>query len=181
MKNTKLPLQVLWFALLVFSGLATRWVPHAPNFTALLAVALFAPVVLPVAWAFAVPVFSAALGDLFLGFHDLSLLVYSTLILIAAIGHYRKPQENAGYKVRSTAGLGNSFLASVLFFFVTNFGVWALSGMYALNGQGLYECFLAAVPFFNNTLISTFLFVFAFEGVKHFLPQGESQTSNVTA
>jgi hypothetical protein len=40
----------------------------------------------------------------------------------------------------------------VLFFVVTNFGVWAFTDMYPRTGDGLTACFIAAIPFFRNTL-----------------------------
>jgi hypothetical protein len=42
--------------------------------------------------------------------------------------------------------------SSVLFFVVTNFGVWLSSGMYPLTPSGLAACYAAAIPFFQNTL-----------------------------
>ena len=42
--------------------------------------------------------------------------------------------------------------SSVLFFVITNFGVWFNDGMYARTMDGLAECYSAAVPFFQNTL-----------------------------
>jgi hypothetical protein len=40
----------------------------------------------------------------------------------------------------------------VLFFVVTNFGTWLLSGMYPMTASGLTACFVAAIPFFQNTV-----------------------------
>jgi hypothetical protein len=41
---------------------------------------------------------------------------------------------------------------SLLFFVLSNFAVWAFSGMYALDWQGLTACYVAALPFLQNTI-----------------------------
>ena len=42
--------------------------------------------------------------------------------------------------------------SSVLFFVLTNFAVWARGVLYPLTSAGLVECYVAAIPFFGNTL-----------------------------
>jgi len=46
-------------------------------------------------------------------------------------------------------------MASILFFCITNFGVWAFSSMYPKTVLGLLACYSAAIPFFHNTVIAT--------------------------
>jgi hypothetical protein len=41
------------------------------------------------------------------------------------------------------------------FFLLSNFVVWVGSGMYPHNGSGLVACYVAALPFYANDLIST--------------------------
>ena len=48
---------------------------------------------------------------------------------------------------------------SVWFFIVTNFSVWLGDNLYPLNLNGLIQCYVMAIPFFHNTLISTFIFL----------------------
>ena len=50
--------------------------------------------------------------------------------------------------------LGASLLTSVSFFLASNFAVWAVWGMYAKTLGGLGTCYIAAVPFFRNSLLS---------------------------
>ena len=45
----------------------------------------------------------------------------------------------------------------LVFFLITNFGVWT-SGMYGYTLDGLYLCFVLAIPFFTYSLMSTLLF-----------------------
>jgi hypothetical protein len=54
--------------------------------------------------------------------------------------------------------------SSVIFFVVTNFAVWLTSGMYPLDAAGLTKCYVAALPFFQNTLIGDLLWTAALFG-----------------
>ena len=47
---------------------------------------------------------------------------------------------------------GAAMTSSALFFLVTNFGVWAFGSLYPMTWDGLIACYVAAVPFFRNTL-----------------------------
>lgn len=42
----------------------------------------------------------------------------------------------------------------MLFFVMTNFGQWYLSPTYSKTWGGLIACYIAAIPFFHNTLLS---------------------------
>jgi hypothetical protein len=42
---------------------------------------------------------------------------------------------------------------SLIFFAVTNFAVWAFNGMYPMTFEGLAQCYLAAVPFLDKTVL----------------------------
>ena len=70
--------------------------------------------------------------------------------------------------------------SSVVFFIISNFGVWLLSGFYSLNFQGLLECYVAGIPFFRSTLISTLIFVFVikwiFDKLKFYPPLAKERT-----
>jgi hypothetical protein len=54
--------------------------------------------------------------------------------------------------------LGASLGCSASFFLLSNFAVWAAGTMYPLTPAGLGTCFVAAIPFFRNTLASDLLF-----------------------
>jgi len=47
-----------------------------------------------------------------------------------------------------------SLTASVAFFVVSNFGVWAVWNMYPKTLAGLATAYVAAIPFFRNTALS---------------------------
>ena len=74
----------------------------------------------------------------------------------------RWPWRSAGWRSAGSAPclrIGGAALASaVLFFVVTNFGVWATSGMYPPTFAGLQACYVAALPFFQNSLAGDLFF-----------------------
>ena len=49
-------------------------------------------------------------------------------------------------------------IASLMTFYIlSNFGVW-LSGMYTYDITGLINCYVMAIPFFGNTILSTIIY-----------------------
>ena len=61
-----------------------------------------------------------------------------------------------------------AIIGAILFFIITNFGVWT-SGFYGYSFNGLIECYILAIPFFLNTLVSTILFSTLIELIYSFL------------
>jgi hypothetical protein len=157
-----------WIALFLAAGVVSRWIPHPPNFSAFMAIALFAGFVLPLPLAMIVPIAAVFLGDLLLGFHDLMWVVYLSLLPMILLGRVL-PQMNAKPKTW-LAWAGAGLLASIFFFLTTNFAVWMTSGMYPQTMQGLSECFVLALPFFHNSILATWIFIAAFEAVRRVQP-----------
>jgi Family of unknown function (DUF6580) len=126
---------------------ALRLVPHPPNFTPIGAMALFSGAYLGRrAAAFAAPLGALLLSDLVLGFYHGQATVYFSVALIVMIGIVALSRVSA---VRVGAA---AIASSVLFFIVTNFGMWLFSGIYPRTFVGLEACYVAAIPFFQNTL-----------------------------
>jgi hypothetical protein len=74
--------------------------------------------------------------------------VYASFALIVGIGFWLRRHPG----VATTAAA--SAVGSVLFFVVTNFGMWATpDGFYPHTVAGLGACYVAAIPFFRNTLL----------------------------
>jgi hypothetical protein len=138
-------LLALLSAILVATAL--RLLPHPPNFTPIGAMALFSGAYLGKRWlAFVAPLAAMLLSDAVLGFHSGMAFVYASVALIVLIG-------GIGLTRKSVLRIGGAAVASsVLFFVVTNFGTWAVSGMYPSTLSGLAACYVAAIPFFQNTL-----------------------------
>ncbi len=170
------PKSWLLAALMILAGVVSRWVPHPANFSALLAVAVYAGFAFPGTIALGIPLASAFLGDLFLGFHDLMAVVYLSLLALVAIGRWLPDLDMSARKLPSWMLTG--LLGSILFFITTNLAVWWTSGMYPHTQEGLTACFILAIPFFHNSVVSTWLFMGAFELVRHFAFAGEREASH---
>ena len=139
---------------LVVLGVVARFLPHPPNFTPTGAIAFFSGSKLRGPMAYLIPLLILAISDLVFGWHSTMLYVYCSFLVTVALG--RRLQ---GSNVIKGTGLA---LSSVLFFAVTNFGVWFGSGFYPASAAGLLACYTAALPFFFNELASTLLYGGAF-------------------
>ena len=132
-----------------------RLVPHPPNVTPIAAMALFGGACFANRkMAYLLPLAAMLLSDLVLGFTRYGLLsllaiqpvVYACILATTALGQLIKDR-------RSVWQVGTATLAgSLLFFVVTNFAVWAAGHLYPLTGSGLAACYVAAIPFFRNSL-----------------------------
>ncbi|MEO6225004.1 MAG: DUF6580 family putative transport protein [Sphingomicrobium sp.] len=131
----------------IVAAAALRLVPHPPNFTPVGAMALFSAATLgrrPL--AFVAPFAAMLLSDAVLGFHASMPFVYLGLALTVVVGWLALQR-------RSAIRVGLAALASsVLFFLITNFGVWAIGGMYPQTLGGLAACYVAGIPFFQNSV-----------------------------
>jgi hypothetical protein len=81
--------------------------------------------------------------------------------------------------VRVAAGV---VLGPTMFWIVSNYAVWAVSGgMYPHTLAGLQTCYIAALPFYRNDLISTTIVAGLAFGipvlVRHFSPAAQSHTA----
>lgn len=144
-----------WLALaLVAFGVLLRVAPHPWNFAPVGAIALFAGAHFERrAFGILVPLATMLIGDAFIGFHLLMPVIYATYALIALLGTTLREKRG------SVAAVGGSVLASsVIFFVVTNFAVWMMGTTYAKTLAGLVTCYVMALPFFGNTLVSDALF-----------------------
>jgi hypothetical protein len=152
--------------LLVAFAALSRFIPHPANFTPIAAMALFGGVYFGKRYAFVIPLAAMLVSDYFLGFHNVLPYVYGSFILIGLIGIWLKGHKSLGWIV------GASLTSSILFFIITNFGVW-MTGGYPQNLAGLVECYIVAIPFFRNTLLGDLLYVGVlfglYETALHFL------------
>lgn len=148
----------------------TRMLPHPPNFTPLMAMALFGGAyVSDKKWAYILPLLAMLVSDFglqvmywshlreFAGFHSGMIWVYGAMLGIAFLG----TNLRNNVKVGSLAATG--LAASAWFFIITNLGVWA-SGMYGYSAAGLGACYVSALPFFHYTLLGNVVFITALFG-----------------
>lgn len=133
--------------LILFATLM-RLLPHYPNFTPVAAIALFAGAHLGRRWlAYMIPMVVLLISDLFLGFHQMMIPVYLGFALIVLLGSLMHQRVRAQYVI------GGSLAGSLLFFLITNFGVWALTPYYPNTFQGLITSYTMAIPFFHSSLL----------------------------
>ncbi len=137
---------------------ASRFIPHPPNFTSLLALSFYIPVIFGVRF---IPVVVLALffTDLIIGLHSTMFFTIGSVILIGLISKI----FNRSILLR----LFGALTGAVIFFIISNFGVWA-SGSYGYTLNGFISCYLLAIPFFGYSLISTLIFSVIIETIYRF-------------
>jgi hypothetical protein len=140
----------------IFTSLAaSRFIPHPPNFTSLIALSFYVPVFLGLRFL-PVLLISFAITDLIIGYHSGTHWTWGSVLLIGLVSQYFT--KNLSWR------LGGALLGALIFFLITNFGVWT-TGMYGHSLEGLYLCFALAVPFFTYSVVSTLLFSLVIESI----------------
>lgn len=158
--------KIIFILGLIVLAALSRLLPHPPNFTAIASIGLFAGAVINhKLLRIIVPFAAMFITDLFINnviyaefqqgftlFTEGFLFIYIPIILIALFGN----------KIISSINIKNtvlgSILASLVFFIVSNFGVWVGGVNYPLSIEGFIACYVAAIPFFFNTLLGTLFF-----------------------
>lgn len=151
---------VIFVLFLLALGIVGRLVPHSPNFTPVVAVALFAGVYLGRAWAILLPLLAMLTSDLFIGFYawEMMLSVYGSFALVGLISWWVRKHKNVETILTGTLG------ASILFFLITNWAVWQFGTLYPPTLDGLMESYTLALPFFRNMLAGDLFYTFALFG-----------------
>ncbi len=140
-----------WLAIvLVIAGAGSRLLHLPPNIAAVTGVTIFAGFAIRNLWlALAVPLAAMALADVVLGWYPDMVFTYAGMaagvFLARALLHPLTP-------VRL---IGVTFAASLVFFILSNLGVF-VGGYYGYSVQGLIACYVAALPFWQNSLIADF-------------------------
>ena len=138
-----------------------RLIPHPWNFTPVIAVAILSGYFFKnIYLSFSILLISMLIADVFLGFYENMIFVYISLLLIAFV--FFKISKKINFKNLFIY----SFAGSLIFFVISNFGVWILGSPgvdnlpYDKNLNGLIECYILAIPFFGNTFLSTLIFAY---------------------
>ena len=152
---------MLAFVILIL-GIALRIIPHTPNFSPLIAIALFSGVYLNKRYNLWLPLLLIILSDLIIGLHQVILFTWGAIFLITLLGIFLRKYKN------TLTVIFSSILGAFAFFIITNFGVWIL-GWYPQNLTGLIGCYIMALPFFRITLMSTIFYVTCFFGIYELL------------
>jgi hypothetical protein len=144
--------------LLIVLAVLSRVITHAwMNFTAVGAGLLYFGARRPM-HEMALPVLSLMATDYYLtvfayryAWHASAYLItwawYAAVVVLGAILLKRQ--------VTVTRVLGGTVLASTSFFIVSNYAVWVGGTMYPHTMAGLGACYVAALPFYRNDLLST--------------------------
>ena len=139
-----------WAFGIVALGFLARLAPHPANVTPVAALALFGGSMLPAGWAVSLPLATLVASDVAIGLHHVIAFTWISFAATGLLGRWIARRPTAGRIVAA------SLIASVGFFLVTNFGVWWLGDdgrMYPRTLEGLWTCYVAALPFFRNSLI----------------------------
>ncbi len=164
--------------LMIVGGIFLRLTPHIANFAPISAAALFGGAYLNKRFAILVPLVAMAISDYLLlyvnpfaspmvdfthvqpitaMFHTTTVYVWGSFTLSGLIGIWLKN------RTKPSNIIGASFLASLQFFLITNFGVWA-GGMYSRGPDGLFQSYIMGLPFFRWTLLGDLFYVGVFFG-----------------
>ena len=166
---------------LLLIGISTRFLflgenqSFLPNFAAVGAVALFGSNHLRGKSKYILPLFIMWVSDLFLNnlfyasYFDSfqffgSFWVYAGFLLVVLVGHFimRKPS----WLTLIGAGIGGG----IVFYLITNFGVWIQPGSaYPKNIGGLLMSYVNGLPFLRNTILGNLFYGFLLFGIYEIL------------
>ncbi len=153
MENKSNKMQNLLSFGLILLGVIFRFIPHPPNFAPINAIALFSGYSLQNKFlAFAIPLSIMFVSDLVLGLHSTIWAVYLSFGIIVLLGFTLR--KSFSFKKLTIF----AFASSTIFYLVTNFAVWLTSGMYPLTKEGLIQCYIMGLPFYNYSPLEMFGF-----------------------
>ena len=143
----------------IFLALAmSRFIPHPPNFTSLIALSFYVPAIFGISYLPALLI-SFVITDLIIGFHNTVFFTWGSVILISLLTKY--------FLKTIITRIAGALTGAVIFFIITNFGVW-FTGMYDKSLVGLNQSYVMGLPFFGYSLISTFVFSSIIETILKF-------------
>ena len=138
---------------LIFILTLSRLIPHPPNFTPIISIAILSSFFFKnINLSISVILITMFISDLLIGFHDYVFFTYIPLVVIATIFK----EKILKYKNI----LFYSVIGVIIFYLISNFGVWFLGKNYEYNIHGLISCYIAGLPFLKNSLISTIFYTY---------------------
>jgi hypothetical protein len=137
----------------ILAAAAMRLAPHPPNFSPIAAMGLFGGAYLSHRWAgFVAPMAALFLSDLVLGLYAHMEVTYAALALTVVLGWWLRTNRSP-FRV-----VGAAVAGAFVFYLVTNVSTWAFGTMYPHTVSGLADCYIAAIPFFQNTVAGDLFF-----------------------
>ena len=137
---------------------ASRFIPHPPNFTSLIALSFFIPALLGLRYL-PILILSFIITDIFIGFHGVTLFTWGSVVFIGLFSKY--------FVKNILSRVSGALIGACVFFLITNFGIWSL-GSYGYTIEGFILCYTLAIPFFAYSIISTFIFSGIIESIYKF-------------
>ena len=137
---------------------ASRFIPHPPNFTSLIALSFYVPALLGLRYL-PILILSFIITDLFIGFHGVTLFTWGSVVIIGLFSKY--------FIKSILSRVSGALIGAFVFFLITNFGVWSL-GSYGYTIEGFILCYTLAIPFFAYNIISTSIFSAIIESIYKF-------------
>ncbi len=137
----------------------TRFIPHPWNFSPVFGALLFGGAKLGKRDSIWFPVAVLALSDLLLTTQVYGLkmrwaygITWICFALITLLGRW------LGRTVTVRRFLVAALAGPTIFYFISNFGVWIGFGLYPPTWEGLVACYVAALPYYRNSLLASLLF-----------------------
>jgi hypothetical protein len=149
------PAQIIVGVLLITLIVAARLLPHAPNFTQVAAVGLFAGVYFKKSWAPLLPLAGLLISDFFIGGYGMRgmAIVYGSFVLTFLIGKIMARgglfRKSGRLGTKSARIVGGSLIGAVLFFLITNNIFLYTPAFYPYDFAGMMASYVAGLPFFR--------------------------------
>ena len=96
---------------------ASRFIPHPPNFTSLIALSFYVPLLFGLNFIPAVMI-CFIVTDIIIGFHFTTFFTWGSVLIIGLLSSY--------FKEKLSKRVFGSLIGAVVFFIISNFGVWIL-------------------------------------------------------
>lgn len=160
-----------------------RIAPHSANFAPISAMALFGGANLNRKWAILVPLAAMLISDYLLLYinpfanpifnftkiyhpqaliHDTIIAIYISFLISGLVGLWLKKHKSVQNVIAA------ALFCSIQFFLISNAAVWIM-GMYDRSIIGLYQSYIAAIPFFRGTFIGDLFYTGLFFGAYEFV------------
>lgn len=148
---------------LIIIGIALRVIPHTANFAPVGAIALFGGAILSFRTALWLPLGIMVASDLIVGLHPTIAFTWGGFVLVGLFGTTLRNKRNL---VRIPLG---AIGAALIFYMISNFGVWLEGRLYPATWQGLADCYAMALPFLRTSLLADLAFSALFFGLYAFV------------
>jgi hypothetical protein len=154
---------------MIVLAVLSRFIPHLPNFSPVYGTLLFGGAHLKKRDSVWFPVLMLAASDLMLTHFVYHMTIgWGELIQMAAFASI----AITGWTLRTRFSALRFGLACVAgpsaFYLISNFGEWLGFHSYPASWDGLFTCYVAAIPFYGHSLVSTFLFAGILFGLQRF-------------